>query len=139
MTYRLPSTNALLIGVLRPALPVPVYTQVPNPAPAPLTGYIVAHGEGGTDVDPRFVRDAVVIVESWDATETGAEQLSEDARLVLLMAWLDQVVVPGVGSIAHFSVDASAELLVDTTPKGVFRYQATYRLVTRAHNMVVSE
>lgn len=130
MTRMLPSVNSMLMGILRPALPAAtVGTLIPANMPYP---FVLARGVGGAAIDPRFVGSSLVDVQVWSQSDTVSEDLSEDARVALVIAWRNQTVVLGVGSIARFSEESSPLLLPsDAAPKGVYRYQATYRLATR--------
>ena len=95
--------------------------------------------------DNRFLMPALLSVDTItggiDADTDGAN-LQEAVRIALHEAWLDQVVVPGVGYVAvienatkpaRVSDWATATSVVQyaSLPKGAVRYESNYRLIMR--------
>ena len=96
---------------------------------------LVAKGSAD-DLIELYADDATVDVQAWAAGDPGdhaARNLAERARAALAAAWRTQTVAAG-GSIARFAEQSASALLVDdTVPHGVYRYQATYDLLVRTH------
>lgn len=129
---RLPRTDALLLGILRPVMPpgVTVGSRIPDTMPLP---FVLARRSGGSSIHPEFLDQAVVDVQTWAPTDTESEELSQIAREALYRASrYPQVVVPGVGSISWFD-ESSAPVLIpsDLEDHDTYRYQATYAINTR--------
>ncbi|MFE2912819.1 hypothetical protein [Kitasatospora indigofera] len=130
MTRLLPSTTDLLLGILRPALTgATVANLIPARMPLP---FVLARRVGGSSTDPRFLDRAIVDVSTWADSDRAAEDLAEDARTALVLAWQQQTVVAGVGSIGRF-IELEGPILLpsDDDPDGVYRYQATYEITGR--------
>lgn len=129
---RLPRTDALLMGLLRPVLPAHVRAGTRVPARMPLP-FVLARRTGGSSIHPEFLDQAVVDVQTWAPTDEESEALSQLVRDTLYRASrYPQTVIPGVGSVAWFT-EAGAPVLVpsDLDDHDTYRYQATYTINTR--------
>jgi hypothetical protein len=130
----LPRVNDLLLGLLRAPLAaefpgLKVGTLIPATMTYP---FVLARRAGGAAIDPRFLDSALVDVQVWARSETAAEDISEAARVLLVVAWREQTVVPGVGSISRFRDSSAPDLLPgQDVPNGIHRYQGTYALAVR--------
>jgi len=133
-----PATS-LVLAILRPAVaPVIVGGLMPdltlNPPPVAMARRV----PGGGAYDPRGYDRAVIDVQSWHTDDRAADDLADALRAALITAWRTQLVIPGMGHIARYEETAAPALLGDsargsgaTTPKGIYRYQATYTLGLR--------
>src|SRR5690606_16810461 len=110
MVRRFPRANQLVLAVLRPALaPVDVFSLLPDLTQTP-PPVVMARRVAGTAYDPRVGYDqAVVDVQGWHTTDADADDLADACRTALITAWRNQTVVPGVGSIAHYTEQARSE------------------------------
>lgn len=128
---RFPRATRVLLALLRPAVaPIPVRTLQPDLSET--LPVVMARKVGGTLIDPRALESAVVDVQCWHGSDADAADLAETVRQALISAWRQQTVVDGLASIAAYTEQSSPALLPDTTtPKGVWRYQATYELALR--------
>lgn len=129
---RLPRTDALLLAVVRAAVPpgVTVGSRIPDRMALP---FAMVRRSGGSSIHPEFLDQAVVDAQVWAADDTTAEALAQTIRDALYRASrYPQFVLPGVGSVAYFD-EASAPTAIpsDTEDHGSYRYQATYTIHTR--------
>ena len=129
---RLPRTDALLVAVVRAAVPpsAVVGSRVPDRMPLP---YVMVRRSGGSSIHPEFLDQAVVDTQVWAASDAGAEELAQTVRDALYRASRHpQFVLGGVGSIAYFDESSAPTLIpADTEDHDVYRYQATYTIHTR--------
>ncbi|MFE3461371.1 hypothetical protein ACFXKD_27825 [Nocardiopsis aegyptia] len=132
MARMLPRVNRLLLDLLVPVMaPVPFYSQQPD-LTRDLPVGMARKVPGGGAVDPRFLDRCMVDVQCWHTSDADADDLAEAARVALVTAWRTQQVIGGLGSISGYREISSPSLLQqDDTPKGVYRYQATYQLAIR--------
>ncbi|RCV53471.1 DUF3168 domain-containing protein [Marinitenerispora sediminis] len=132
MARLLPRVDALLVGILRPALGpgVTVGTRIPDQMPLP---FVMARRAGGASIHPRFLDQALVDVQVWAGSDAEAEGLAQAVRDALYEAsTTPQVIVPGMGYLSWFAEQAAPVLLPsDTEDHNVYRYQATYQINTR--------
>lgn len=127
----LPDVDLLVREVVTSAVPgVNVGTMIPADL-ADRLPFVMARRVGGTAVHPRFADRALVDVQVWASDRKTASDLAESVRTALFLAWERQTVTP-YGSIgAYAETAAPTELRDETTPDGVYRFQATYSLVVR--------
>lgn len=87
---------------------------------------------GGKAVHPMFLDKPQIHVASYAATRIAAKNLAETARVKLWQAWRDQFHT----SLGHISavheVTSPFEVRTGTEPDGVYRFDATYQVLTRA-------
>lgn len=129
---RLPRTDALVVAVLRAAVPagVVVGTRIPDEMPLP---FVLGRRSGGSSIHPEFLDAALVDVQTWAGTDAESEELAQTARDALYRASrFPQFVLSGVGSVAWFDeVSAPALIPSDTEDHDTYRYQASYTIHTR--------
>ncbi|WP_435109391.1 hypothetical protein [Nocardiopsis synnemataformans] len=141
MARRFAPATSLVLEILRPALaPVEAYSLMPDLTLNPPPVVMARRVPGGGAYDPRGYDQAVIDVQCWHTTDRAADDLADACRAALFTAWRTQHVVPGMGHIGHYEERSAPALLPDsvsgrgsTTPKGVYRYQATYVLGLRPH------
>ena len=124
----LPDSELLVLAVLTdcPAgatTPADLATKVPRRAVYKL---------GGTAAHPMFLDKPQIHVVSYAATRQAAANLAETARVKLFDAWRAQTTT-AAGTI-HRVVEVTGpfEVRTGTEPDGVFRFDATYQVWTRA-------
>lgn len=133
-----PATS-LVLEILRPALaPVEVRSLMPDLVETPPPVVMARRVPGPGAYDPRGYDQAVIDVQCWHTTDRDADDLADACRAALITAWRKQRVVPGVGYIAAYTEQSAPALIPDaasgrsaSTPKGIYRYQATYVLGLR--------
>ena len=129
---RLPRTDALLLAVVRAAVPpgVTVGSRIPVHMPLP---YAMVRRSGGSSIHPELLDQAVVDAQTWATSDTVSEDLAQTIRDALYRASrYPQFVLAGVGSIAYFEESSAPTLIpADTEDHDVYRYQATYTIHTR--------
>ncbi|MFL1441819.1 hypothetical protein [Nocardiopsis protaetiae] len=133
-----PATS-LVLAILRPAVaPIIVNGLMPDLTETPPPVGMARRVPGGGAYDVRGYDRAVIDVQSWHTDDRLADDLADALRSALISAWRTQLVIPGMGWIARYEETAAPALLPDsaqgsgtTTPKGVYRYQATYTLGLR--------
>lgn len=109
---------------------VPVGPDVP-PALASVSPRFTCYRSGGTVISPRLIDRPILTVIAWDVTYLGCRDLAETGQSLLLRAWLGGWDSPE-GRIGKVQVlSAPSEVQLANTPYGVFRFDATYRLLTR--------
>lgn len=135
-----PATS-LVLEILRPAIaPVPIQGLQPDLTLTPPPVAMARRVPGGGAYDPRGYDRAVIDAQNWHTTDRDADDLADAIRAALITAWRTQLVIPGMGYIAHYEETAAPALLPDSaqgsgtsTPKNTYRYQATYTLGLRPH------
>jgi hypothetical protein len=87
---------------------------------------------GGTAAHPMFLDKPQIHVASYAGTRQAAANLAETARVKLWQAWRTQFTTE-LGSInAVHEVTSPFEVRTGTEPDGVYRFDATYQVLTRA-------
>ena len=128
MARLLPDCDALLMEILRAALPAATVVEVMPPDWTKRYPLVRAYRFGGASEHPLFLDRALVQVDVYDDDRTAALNLAEDARTALYQSWAAHRVYPH-GSVAHFGESqAPVELRTANQPDGETRVNATYEL-----------
>ena len=127
----LPDVDLLVREIVTAAVSdVQVGTMIP-PDLVDRMPFVMARRVGGTAVHPRFADRALVDVQVWAADRKVAADTAEAVRVALFRAWERQTVTAHGYIGAYSEIAAPTELRDETTPDGVYRFQATYALVVR--------
>jgi hypothetical protein len=130
--------NMLLTQIIRPAL----LAEDPDGRPEFMTKFpasvldhlplIVGKGTPGSEIDPRFGADSVVVqFDVYANDEVEAQKWAAWVRDLLVDCWEKQTVFDA-GYVSYFStVVVPWELPDSTVPDGVVRYLAEYRINVR--------
>lgn len=131
MPRLLPDADALILALIRPALPsVDVATEPPDDltARAPL---VVAQRVSGAAIHPRFLDRPTFNVDAWHTTRKDAADLAESVRVALVDA-VERQIVTEHGHVSHIDEQTGpAYLRTAEQPDTLHRFQAMYSLATR--------
>lgn len=141
----------MMLGLLAPVfepMGIAVVDQHTKDTPLPM---ILARSSrqggatGNLPQDSRFMRSyrmtVTAIMEGLNA-DSRCAQLLEAIQHVVIMAWHNQTVVPGIGSIAHFDQFTEPTRVSDfqtatnivqyaSLPRGAVRYEQVFNLIVR--------
>lgn len=141
----------LVLGLLKPVfepMGITVYDQHTKDARLPILLARTTRASGATGNlpgDPRFLRSlklqVTAIMDGINADRRCAELL-EAVQHVIIKAWHDGTVVPGVGHIAHFDSFTEPSRVSDfqtatnivqyaSLPRGDVRYEQTFNILVR--------
>lgn len=134
MKRYLPSTNRLLLGLLRTDSELAGVTFESNMAPNFLTRlpYVWLEVSGGSAPNEKLIGNPTVSITCWARGDlTAAEDLAEGVRCSLYDAWKNQR-TNSHGSISRFVTSVFPyEERLDNQPPDVYRYFAVYDLGVR--------
>jgi len=129
----MPAANAVLLAVLRAGVESPVVVMS-NRAPDYTKRLPFLHARtvpGGRDLHPRFLFQVVISVDAYAAGAAAAQDLAEQARLILVAAQRAQAVHAGGVLKRVATTQWPAEARDPDQPSGLARYHAKYALTIR--------